>query len=355
MSRKILARASANIAIVKYMGKADARLNLPANASLSMTLDSLCTVVELREASTNAWVPEVPAVRLPGLLVPTLDERGVKKFEAHFERVLSEAPAILRAAGVQPQPPESWVIRSANTFPAASGIASSASAFAALTLAGAAACAENIADLEAALERGPVLRRALARLSRRGSGSSCRSFEGPWVRWSGEEARGVFSSLGRYVDLVLLVASVRKDVSSSDAHEAVTSSPLWSGRAERANARVRDLEEALASGAPSRLARIAWEESWEMHSLFHTSSHPFSYWLPQSLELLQWLRPGVEEGLALRSSDVPVVTMDAGPNVHLLVPEAHAARWRARVAERFPGLAVLEDRAGSGARLISER
>ncbi len=346
---RIIARAPANIAIVKYMGKTAARLNLPANASLSMTLDSLCTVVELLDAGSTHWVALPPQAQISGreLRVPSLDAAGVAKFERHLEFVLEVAPGILRQFGIETRMTRGFEIRSANTFPAASGIASSASAFAALTLAGAAACAGDMAEFEQVWSARPEFRRAVAQVSRRGSGSSCRSFEGTWVKWQNDEARAVPSTLAGYVDLVLLVASGRKAVSSSKAHAAVLGSPLWNGRPERANARVAELLRGLEAGESGTLAHVAWADLWEMHSLFHTAAQPFSYWLPQSLEILQWLKPDAEGGRA-------VVTMDAGPNVHLLVPASEVAAWRSRIAERFPGLVVLEDCSGPGAQLICE-
>jgi diphosphomevalonate decarboxylase len=146
----------------------------------------------------------------------------------------------------------------------------------------------------------------------------------------------------------MLVASGRKEVSSSNAHAAVTASPLWMGRPDRADQRVQNLKAALARGDHSTLAQVAWQELWEMHSLFHTSPQPFTYWLPLSLEILKWLKPWVDEGF----SQAPVVTMDAGPNVHLLVPDSRADEWKARIAERFPGLEVLVDQAGVGATFL---
>jgi diphosphomevalonate decarboxylase len=354
MSLRIVARAPANIAIVKYMGKADAKLNLPANSSLSMTLDRLCTVVELVEAgSQDRWIPELPRAALEGLLVPDLDSAGVQKFLNHLNRVKADAPTIFRQWGIESRSVGNLQVRSANTFPAASGIASSASAFAALTLAGAAGCARNVEAFQEAWKKEPSLRRSLAQVSRQGSGSSCRSFEGPWVMWQKDEAFQVPSSLDGYVDLVLLVASGKKAVSSSNAHLAVQQSPLWHGRTQRADRRVQMLRAALESGNSIELARIAWQELWEMHSLFHTSPEPFSYWLPVSLEILQWLKPTVEQGLTQGSSQTPVVTMDAGPNVHLLVPQESATDWITQVKQRFPGLEVLKDGCGLGAQIMS--
>jgi hypothetical protein len=53
----------------------------------------------------------------------------------------------------------------------------------------------------------------------------------------------------------------------------------------------------------------------------------------------------------VRRPGAPIVTLDAGPNIHVLVPTADAEIWRARLRESFRG-EILEDRAGSGAALL---
>lgn len=101
------------------------------------------------------------------------------------------------------------------------------------------------------------------------------------------------------------------------------------------------------SGDFAGVSRAAWAEMWEMHSLFHTSAPPFSYWLPGSVSVLNTLRPWIEAGENL------MVTMDAGPNVHVLVPTAEASSWRARLAQALPGMELLEDQQGQGASLLA--
>lgn len=357
--RTIVAEAPSNIALVKYMGK-DGPGNLPANPSISLTLSGLRSLVEARSAAHGAdrWVPEAPAA---GGESPMLSEAGAARFLMHVERVRRASPAILARFGVASREPGALEIRSSNTFPPASGIASSASSFAALTLATAASCSSDREAFEKAWAREVELRRAFAVVSRQGSGSSCRSFEGPWVVWEGDSAAAIeSSSVTELVDLVLLFRSEPKEVSSSDAHHLVRTSPLWDGRVERATVRLRDIEAAIGDGDLLPIALHSWSEAWEMHSLFHTSAEPFTYFEPGTIECLRWfsgvLAPFIRAPQSVKrpSSVPPIVTLDAGPNVHVLVPADEAADWKARILSRFPGLRILEDRQGRGARLLGE-
>ena len=85
-----------------------------------------------------------------------------------------------------------------------------------------------------------------------------------------------------------------------------------------------------------------------MHSLFHTSPQPFTYWVPETVALLKFLAPFVESTAA----PAPVVTLDAGPNVHVLVPASEKRAWSERLRQAFPGLEVLEDHCGRGASIV---
>lgn len=342
---RIRVRAPSNIALIKYMGKEDVTRNLPSNPSLSMTLSNLCTVVELEVSEGGAgfsWSKRVPDARIPGLSLPELSDAGVAKFSRHVERMRAQLPEIFSRAGLALESNRSLACSSANTFPSDAGIASSASAFAALTWATALAWSRDADQTRARLKENAAFRSELAGLSRQGSGSSCRSFSGPFVKWDGDRVEDVVSKLPELTDLVLLVSRDKKSVSSSQAHTAVTTSPLWQGRAERARAKVTAIAQAIAAGDLKRVAEMTWLESWEMHSLFHTSTPPFTYWKPESLALLEWLKPFVE------SQAAPIVTMDAGPNVHLIVPTAQAAEWRARVSAAFPRVEILSDPQGHG-------
>jgi len=147
-----------------------------------------------------------------------------------------------------------------------------------------------------------------------------------------------------------MVSSHAKAVSSSQAHERVRTSPLWEGRIQRANERFVQLLGAIGRGDLKMIASQSWREAWEMHSLFHTSVPPFSYFEPGTIGVLNFLAPFVE------GERPPIVTLDAGPNVHLFVPYDDKAQWRAKLAGAFPGghsVKVLEDSPGTGAQVLA--
>ncbi|HRK08159.1 MAG TPA: diphosphomevalonate decarboxylase [Pseudobdellovibrionaceae bacterium] len=288
------AKAPSNIALIKYMGKTESSGNRPANASLSLTLTALESFVEIRRAETWGWRP----LDRDGFFAPELSEAGRNRFVAHAERVA-------RALGKEGLRGE---IRSANNFPPDCGLASSASSFAALTLAVAKACG---VDVDPGAERAK-----LSRLSQQGSGSSCRSLYSPWAIWRDEGAQAVegLPSLAELEHVVFVVSGDRKAVSSSEAHRRVVSSELFHGRVERAARRLDELLQALRSASSdvsawNQAAEIVWAESWDMHALFETARPSFGYFVPGSILVLRELRQW-------EASRRPLVTMDAGPNVH---------------------------------------
>ena len=355
---RIVARAPSNIALIKYMGKSDSSKNLPDNPSLSMTLNSLCTVadVERIEKPGDHWLPEVPRFR-PGDLPsdrmwvsPDLSLSGREKLLKHVERVREAVPAIYEKFGIALDQ-EAWRgaglhLRTANTFPASSGIASSASSFAAVTLAVAASFALDEASWSRVWGEQPELKRALAQLSRRGSGSSCRSFEGPWVYWEGESSwipSGI--QLPEMAHFVILISTQPKQVSSSEAHLRIKTSPLWERRVERVRMRSNQLLSAMRTSDLRKLAQLAWTETWEMHSLFHTASEPFTYWEPGTVEALQYFSSWMGQ------ESPPIVTLDAGPNVHVMVDSNDQKIWLYRLQEQFRDFQILEDGQGLGAKI----
>jgi diphosphomevalonate decarboxylase len=354
--QSVLVRAPSNIALVKYMGKNDSSRNLPANSSLSMTLQDLCTVAMVSRTRASGsqivWSRdaaeklEIRTARgMVRALPPKMSEQSLSRIIRHVERVRTRLPEIFSRHGLEVTSPTGLSIAAANTFPASSGIASSASSFAAMTLGTAAVFARSLEAFLTAFASGS-LREDLAALSREGSGSSCRSFDGPWVRWSGADARKVESAvMPEMSDIVIVVSSAAKAVTSSAAHSRVSSSFLWSGRPERAEVRVKSLVAALAGGDLEAVSHIAWDDFWDMHSLFHTANPPFSYFEPGTIAVLKWL---------MVQDERPIVTMDAGANIHVLVPSADASGWRQRISSAFPQYELLEDKQGLGASLVDE-
>lgn len=281
------AEAGANIALIKYMGKTEG--NVPTNASLSYLLPHLKSEVEILPGSSADRWESLGGFKLEG--------REIDKFMGFFSRLKE----VMDLRGY-------YIVRSRNSFPKGTGLASSASSFAALTMA---------AGEVARSQNGRAWsQEALAQISRLGSGSSCRSFFGPWAVWDKESVRPAALAVENLVHQAIVLEEAKKEVSSSEAHQRVQTSLNFEGRVDRAETRLRILTEALSSGEWETAFRVTWAEFWDMHSLFETSARPFGYMTPQSCELLQELM-----GVWRTKGDGPLVTMDAGPNIHLLYRE----------------------------------
>lgn len=290
------ADAPSNIALIKYMGKSDSNLNISANPSLSYTLKDLRTFVEIHETreECDRWVCLEGAGLDPNF---SLSEKGKIKFLNHLRRIKNR----FEFRGT-------FEIRSNNSFPSDCGLASSASSFAALTL-----CAVRALQSLTGLT---LSENEIVELSRMGSGSSCRSFFSPWSIWDEAGARAAEVGVSRLSHMVVVVDDRVKSVSSSEAHTRVASSLLFGNRAERARQRLPRLMKALQSSDWTQAHEIIWAEFWDMHALFETADPAFGYMSPDSLHVLRCVRD-----LWNDEKDGPLVTMDAGPNVHLLFRE----------------------------------
>lgn len=291
--------APSNIALIKYMGKTSSQDNLPTNSSLSWTIEDLRTFVRitLREDLTvDQWAP-LQGERFAEL---QLSEKSKERFLNHFTKLKSKF-------GIT----QNFLIESGNNFPSDCGLASSASSFAALTL----TATQAFAQVNEEAKYLSVAEKA--ELSRLGSGSSCRSFFGPWAVWGSSGVRPIEFPMHQLLHQCLLIESEKKEVSSSEAHKRVLTSPHFSGRPERAEARLAELMMSLRNadepGSWKRAYEIVWDEFIDIHQLFETSKPSFSYMLPETKTALQFL-----QDLWKSENDGPLVTMDAGANIHLL-------------------------------------
>lgn len=288
-----VAHAPANIALIKYMGKKDASSNNPDNSSLSYTLNNLLSTVKLEaiDASEDAWEP----LLTPGAPEFTLSTAGQKKFLNHLARLKKH----FAYEG-------SFLVQSCNNFPHSSGMASSASSFAALTRCAAAALAELTQKVIPSVDEQ-------AYFSRLGSGSSCRSFYAPWSIWQENEVREIDLPYPQLLHQAIVISSEKKDVSSSDAHQRVKTSKSYETRSARAEENLSSLLNAFTNQDWTSAYQICWREFQDMHQLFNTCEEPFSYISDDSLIVLNELEQFWE-----KKGDGPIVTMDAGPNIHLL-------------------------------------
>lgn len=319
---KVTAVANPNIAFVKYWGKVDAGLNLPANASLSMNLGALTTATTVE--FYGGWPAD--SVSIDGR---EATGQALARVVAHLDRVRALAGTDARARVV-----------SRSDFPAGTGLASSSSAFAALSLAATAAAGLRMDEA------------ALSRLARLGSGSACRSVPGGFSLWAGG---GDVGSYARQVappwhwelhDVVAVVSRKHKAVGSHDGHGLAPTSPFYEGRLRLVPALLSAVEVAIEARDLAALGAATEADALAMHGVMMTSQPALLYWLPATIEVMRAVRAWREEGVGV------YFTLDAGPNVHCLCDAAWAAEVEARLAG-LPGVVeVIDSGPGGGARVV---
>ncbi len=320
------AQAQPNIALVKYWGKRDSALNLPASGSLSITLDALRTCTRVEFDSTLAH----DELLLDGVQDP-----------AALVRV-SDCLDLLRArAGIALHAR----VGTHNNFPTGAGLASSASGFAALVLAGSAA-------LGLALDP-----RELSILARRGSGSAARSIFGGFVGMAaGERADGedafaspLLTAAQWPLCVVVAITSTRaKSVGSTTGMECSRrTSPFHAAWLAGADADLASARHALEQRDFAELAAVSEHSCMKMHAVMLASRPALVYWNGATVECLNVVR-------ALRERDgVPVFfTIDAGPQLKAVCLPSAASRVAAALGAVAGVESVLTSALGPGARLL---
>ena len=314
--------ASPNIALIKYWGNRDNSLRLPSTGSISMNLAGL-------ESRTQVSFE-------PTLANDQLVLQGNKIFGPALERVSNFLDHVRRMAGF------SWRahVQSSNNFPTGAGIASSAAAFAALSLA-----ASRAAGLG-------LDKRSLSRLARLGSGSACRSIPGGFVEWfAGENDESSYAvSIASpdhwdIADCIAITSQAHKPVGSTEGHALAGTSPLQAARIADTPRRLDLCRNAVLQRDFEALARVVELDSNMLHAVMLTSNPCLLYWQPASIAIMQAV-------VSWRSKGLPVCyTLDAGPNVHVIAVRDYAEEVRLRLLEIMGVEAVLIARPGGPARL----
>jgi diphosphomevalonate decarboxylase len=306
---KSTAIAHPNIAFIKYWGNRDDALRLPANSSLSMNLDGLET------ETTVVWDD---AFDHDALVLNGQADTGDA-----LTRVTRHLDAIRHYVDVPPNVRAR--VDSANNFPTGVGIASSASSFAALTVAAVAAAGVTLTERE------------LTSLARLGSGSASRSIPTGFVLWhAGERHEDSFAESiappdhWDLVDVIAVVSKRHKAVGSTAGHATAWTSELQDARVASADERLSMCRTALLERDFGTFAEVVERDSNVMHAVMMTSRPPLFYWQPASLAIMQQVRQWREDGLRV------CYTLDAGPNVHCICVREDAGQVRA-------GLQILSD------------
>ena len=318
------ARAHSNIAFVKYWGNRDNGLRLPANASISMNLSDLHTT------TTVAWDSEPKENRLT-INGAAAAGPALKRVADHLDMLRARFD-IRRFARVS----------SSNNFPMGTGIASSASAFAALTVA---ACAALGIEPE---------ERELSALARLGSGSAARSIPAGFVEWlPGESHESCFARSfappehWSLVDIIAIVSRAHKRTGSSAGHQTADSSVLQQSRVRSADERFRTVKAAILRRDFDQFADLVEEDSNLMHAVMMTSKPPLFYWEPLSLTIMNAVRQWRQ------ADNIQVCyTLDAGPNVHCICAASDAHLVEKRLRSLSGGLDIRRSSAGGGAQVL---
>jgi diphosphomevalonate decarboxylase len=315
--------ACANIAFIKYWGNRDPLLRIPSNGSISMNLQGLTTQTQV------SFSPELPADQL--------SLNGKSAAGAALQRVSKFLEHVRQLSGMQ------WFaqVKSENNFPTGAGIASSASAFAALSLAASRAAGLDLSEAQ------------LSRLARRGSGSACRSVPDGFAEWqAGESDQDSYAysiaPAGHWnlADCVAIVSQEHKETGSFHGHALADTSPLQPARLADAEQRLAQCRQAILQRDFGSLAQLIELDSNLMHAVMITQNPPLLYWQPTTVEVMHAVQSWRKQGLAA------AYTIDAGPNVHIICPAEESAKVKQNLLQ-IPGVQkVLRAEVGGPAYLI---
>ncbi|MDT0619710.1 diphosphomevalonate decarboxylase [Salinisphaera sp. P385] len=319
------ARAHANIALIKYWGKRDSALNLPATGSISVTLEALHSETRVRFD--------------PNLVTDAI----MLESGGDAERVSRFLDLVRALAGMEMRAD----VRSRNNFPTGAGLASSASGFAALALA---------ASRAAGIEASPS---ELSALARQGSGSAARSLYGGFVEMqrgrddrTGADAHAVPLLAAHEWPLAVVVAIIdtgTKSVGSTDGMtRTAATSPFHDAWVAGADADLAAMRTAIRDRNLERVGELTEHSCLKMHATMLGAQPGLIYWQPATLAAWQTLADLRADGLAAYG------TIDAGPQVKALCRIADADAVTAALAQ-VPGVRdVRISHLGPDASLIAD-
>ncbi|MFH2019064.1 MAG: diphosphomevalonate decarboxylase, partial [bacterium] len=285
-----------DIALIKYWGKKDETLRLPENGSISLILAGLETVttVEFRDELTE------DQIEIQG----ESEEGEVRRVRDQLERVRQMGRKQVYA-----------IVVSKNTFPKGTGLSSSGSGFAALTIAATKAIGLNLNEKEMSI------------LARQGSGTACRCVCGGIVEWKDGETSDASYSETIYPaeywdirDVVVVVDEGKKLLSSTKGHTLAKSSPFYGERLKRIEGKIEEMKMVIKNMDFKNLGELVEAEALEFHSILLTSQPSMIAWYPGTVEVMLAVQ-------ALRNTGIPAYfTINTGFNVHVLTLPEHEKR-----------------------------
>ena len=306
-NQKVSATCPSNIALIKYWGKYEPQI--PANPSISYTLNHCKTNTEM-----EFLVDEKFSVQT--FLSGNEEPKFAQKIEKYFQKIEEYLPWILKGK---------YIIKTENTFPHSSGIASSASGFGAI-----AKCLMNLDEQFSGKTNEDFKLNKASFLARLGSGSACRSlYEGlvVWgkteevaessdlfaVQYPNEEIHPIFKSFN---DWVLLIHEGEKSVSSTVGHGLMNTNPYAQRRFQEAHENFKTIKSILKNGDLQEFIKLVEHEALTLHAMMMMSEPAFILMKTGTLQVINKIWEFRKE------TNLPLFfTLDAGANVHLLFPE----------------------------------
>jgi diphosphomevalonate decarboxylase len=306
-------KASSNIALIKYWGKIE--VQIPVNTSLSYTLSNCYTKTSIQFKRKTSQGFDVN-VFLNGEEAPQFKEKILNFFEI-----------------AQPFIPfiqsYTFEIKTENTFPHSSGIASSASGFGALAL-----CLIEIEKQLGQNYNDQFAKTKASFIARLGSGSACRSIYNGLVLWGDHQA--IKDSNKRYAipypyeihpvfktfhDTILVVEKDKKKISSTKGHDLMNTNPYKEARINSAQENTKELISILKEGDLKGFGKIVEHEALSLHGMMMTSLPPFILMHENTLKVINKVWAFRED------SGLPLFfTLDAGSSIHLLYPEENKTK-----------------------------
>jgi len=323
----VTARAHANIALVKYWGKRDSTLNLPAASSLSMTLAGLTTTT---------------TVRFDDQETDRLILNGEQQSDGALKKIVPVLDAVRSRAGMS----RCALVTSQNDFPTAAGLASSASAMAALALAASRAAGLSLTDTEC------------SQLARLGSGSAARSIFGGTVVWEAGTAQDGSDCIAHMAyppehwDLRVLVAVVsdqQKPIGSTEGmnHTRATS-PFFQAYLDTVPQDIAQALAAIENRDVAALGVVAERSCLRMHATMMGADPPVQYLRSASHQIMNAVRRMRDEG-------APVFfTADAGPNIKVFCEPSAVSTVRSTLEGMDGVTSIIQARIGPGAAVVAE-
>lgn len=285
---KKTAIAPSNIAFIKYWGKKDSVQRLPENGSISMCVSNLITT------TTVAFDPKLRAddVKING----ATDLHEIKRVIEHIDLIRGMAGLTKHVKVV-----------SQNNFPIGTGLSSSASGFAALSLAGSAAAGLNLSEKD------------LSILARKGSGSACRSIPDGFVEWVDKDTSDESFAHSLYppgfwdiADIVAIVSDYKKEVPTSEGQASAITSAFFQTRMRHMPRKISRMKELMKEKNFTLFGQMVEEEALELHAIMLTSKPSLIYLIPGTLKLMHCIKKWRNEGLEV------YFTLNTGQDMHII-------------------------------------